>query len=117
MAFSVLTVNGTAYNQSARKANSLLVDGWCWDVDGDFSLDFHEYSAGPQPKFNSPFAVSLADPGGNLRFTGDIVGVYPTWTDTGRSWGYRCLGFKYRANQVPVTAIDGSGTIVYNLPF
>jgi hypothetical protein len=117
VAFSVLTVNGTAYNQSARKTNSLLVDGWGWDVDGDYTLDFHEYSAGPQPKFQAPYAVSLADPSGTLRFTGDIVGVYPTWTDVGRSWGYRCLGLKYRANQVPVTAIDGSGTIVYNLPF
>ena len=30
-------------------------------------------------------------------------------------WGYRCLGLKYLANWIPVTAVDGSGLIRFNV--
>lgn len=112
---SVLTVNGTAYNQSARKTASLLVDSWGWDVDGDYSLEFHQHTAGPIALFSGPVPVSMTV-GGTGVFTGDLVGVYPAWQETGRTWGYRCLGLKYRANWLPVVATDGSGYIHYNVP-
>jgi hypothetical protein len=113
---SVLTVNGVSYNQAARKTNSLLVDSWGWDVDGDYTLEFHEYVAGPQPQFAGPVPVTLTDPGGNLRFSGDLVSVSASWTENGRTWGYQCMGLKYRANQLPVVAVDGTGLMAFNLP-
>jgi hypothetical protein len=112
---NVLTVAGTTYSQLQRKANSLIVDGWGWDYDGDYWLDFHEYIALEQPKFSGPRAVSWSD-SGTTRFVGDISNVQPDWSDEGRTWCYHCLGLKNRANQFPITAIDASGVIAYNLP-
>lgn len=112
---SVLTINGVDYDQSGRKASSLVVDGFGWDLDGDFWLEFHEYAAGYQPRFTGPRAVSYTDADEVLRFAGDIVGVQPGWSDEGRTWGYRCSGLKTRCNQIPVTGIDGSGVLAYNL--
>ncbi len=111
---TTLTVNGTAYNQSGRKAAGLLVDGFGWDVDGDYWLEFHEVVAGPQPRFTGPVNVSLANTGGTL-FAGQIVGVQPAFDGPMRTWGYRCLGLKYLANWIPVTATDGSGYIRFNV--
>jgi hypothetical protein len=117
---SILTVNGTSYNQLGRKTHGLCVDVWGWDVDSDYFLEFHEVIGRPQPFFTGPFSVTLQDfqpgPGANLRFTGDIVTVQPSWGVMGRTWGYSCQGFKYRANQFPVVAIDGSTLQKYNLP-
>jgi hypothetical protein len=117
---SILTVNGTSYNQLGRKTHGLCVDVWGWDVDSDYFLEFHEVIGRPQPFFTGPFSVTLQDfqpgPGANLRFTGDIVTVQPSWGVMGRTWGYSCQGFKYRANQFPVLAIDGSTLQKYNLP-
>lgn len=111
---TTLTVNGTGYNQSQRKANSLLVDAWGWSLDSGYWLEFHEYQAKQTPRFTGPVAVSLND--GSLRFTGDIVSVEPGWIDDGRTWSYRCEGFEYRASQIAVTnSADGTGLIRYNL--
>lgn len=116
MSAGVLTIDGTAYDQASRKANSLIVDAYCaWDLDEAPWLEFHEYAAGWQPRFVGPKAVSYTDAGGVLRFTGDIVGVQPGWSDEGRTWGYRCLGLKYRANLLPVVGVDGANTMAYNL--
>lgn len=111
---TTLTVNGTGYNQSGRKANSLLVDGFGWDVDGDYWLEFHEVCAGPQPRFTGPASVSLSNAGGTL-FAGQIAGVQPAYDGPMRTWGYRCLGLKYLADWIPVTATDGSGYIRFNV--
>lgn len=117
---SVLTVNGVAYNQTARKIKSLLVDGFGWDVDGDYWLEFHEVIAGPIPQFNGPYNCSLTvDIGDGFGpqpvFTGELISNQPYFGATGRSWGYRALGLKYLANWIPVTAIDGSGIIRFNV--
>jgi hypothetical protein len=115
---STLIVNGTSYNQSARKTKSLLVDGFGWDLDGDYWLEFHEVIAGPQPQFISPFNCSLEinfGSGNVTVFTGQIIGYQPYFGAEGRSWSYRAMGFKYLANWIPVTAIDGSGTIRFNV--
>lgn len=110
----VLTINGTAYAQSGRKTRSMVLDGFGWDYEGDAWCDFHEYCAGPQPYFARPYAVSLTVDG-TLRFSGWIAQIQPGWSDSGQTWGYRCLGKKWAANQIPVTAVDGSGLITYNL--
>jgi hypothetical protein len=111
---TTLTVGGTSYAQAARKTNSMCIDAWGWDYDDGYWLEFHEHTAGPQPKFTGPTAVTLND--GTLRFTGDLTSCQPGMNDGVRTWGYRCLGLEYRASQIPVTAVDGSGTIVYDLP-
>src|ERR1700677_5162726 len=111
---SVLTVSGVPYNQSARKVKSLLVDGFGWDVDDDYWLEFHEVIAGPQPQFTGPFLCSLAidfGSGPQAVFTGQICRVQPYFGAEGRSWAYKAMGLKYLANWLPVAAIDGSGMI------
>jgi hypothetical protein len=113
---SILTVNGTPYDQSARAAAALLVDAWGWSLDADYWLEFSEYAAGPTPQFSGPTDVSLSV-GGTTVFTGDLVSSAPMMGRDGITWGYRCLGLGYRANWLPVTAIDGSGIIRYNVPF
>jgi hypothetical protein len=114
MVASVLTVNAVNYNQAARKSNSLLVDGYGWDVDSDYWLEFHECNAGPQPKIVGPKACSLSV-GGTTVFQGNIVTNWPTIGANGRTWAYRALGLKYRANGIPVTDSDGSGVMRFNV--
>lgn len=114
MTTSILTVGGTSYTQSGRKSARLIVDGWGWDVDNDYWLEFSEYAAVQTPAFTGPAAVTLTF-GGTTYFTGDLISVQPTWGELGRTWGYRCLGLKYRANWIPVTATDGSGLIRFNV--
>ena len=111
---STLTVNGTAYSQAGRRAANYLIDGWGWDVDSGFWLEFHEHSAGPQPTLAGPVPVSLSV-GGTPLFAGDLVSAVPAIDGQGRrTWGYRALGLEYRANWIPVTATDGSGVIRFN---
>src|SRR5689334_2089440 len=101
-----LTINGTAYNQTGRRAANYLIDGWGWDTDNGYWLEFHEHTSGPQPVITGPQPVSL-DNGTTTLFAGDIVGVRPGIDDAGRrTWGYRCLGLEYRAQWIPVTAAD-----------
>jgi hypothetical protein len=114
---SSLVVNGTTYNTSSRKTNSLIITARGWDLDSDLWLEFQEYCAGPQPKFAGPYAVTSTDPSGTLRFAGNITGVQPGWSAYGRTWNYRCLGLKNRANWLPVVAVDGSGVMTYDLPY
>lgn len=112
---SVLTVNGTAHDQTSRRAANYLIDGWGWDLEAGYWLEFHEHTSGPQPRIAGPCAVSLAV-GGTTVFTGDLVGSMPAIDGTGRrTWGYRCLGLEYRAGWIPVTANDGSGLIRFNV--
>jgi hypothetical protein len=114
---SILTVNGTAYNQAQRKTASLLVDAWGWDVDSDYFLEFHEVVGGPQPQFKGPYAVSMTFGTSSppTVFNGAIVSCSPSFGTAGRTWGYRCLGLKYLANWIAITAIDGSGLIRFNV--
>lgn len=116
---STLTINGTAYNQSARRAANYLIDGWGWDLDGGYWLEFHEHSSGPQPKLTGPVPVSLSvniSGTATTVFSGDMVSVSPAMDARGRrTWGYRCLGLEYRASWIPVTAQDGSGLQRFNV--
>jgi hypothetical protein len=115
---SVLTVNGTAYAQPARHVHGLILDAWGWDVDSDFWAEFHEVAGGPQPQFNGPLPCSITMGSGGsppLVFSGEIVDCQPGLTADGRTWGYRALGLKYAANWIPVTAVDGSGLIRFNV--
>ena len=110
-----LTINGTAYTQSGRRTANYLLDGHRWDLDSDYAMEFHEHTSGPQPKLAGPVPVSLSV-GGTTVFTGELVSADPTLGPHGRTWAYRCLGLKNRANWLPVTAIDGAGTIRFNTP-
>ncbi len=92
-----------------------MLDGHSWDLDSDYALEFHEHTSTSQPKIVGPVPVSLSV-GGTTVFTGDLVSADPTIGANGRTWCYRCLGLKNRANWLPVVAIDGAGTIRFNTP-
>jgi hypothetical protein len=121
MAFaSTLIINGTSYAQPARHTHGLILDAWGWDLDSDFWAEFHEIAAGPQPQFYAPFSaqITMADGGAATPvFTGQIVDVQPgpPGGPDGRTWNYRALGLKNAANWIPVTGIDGSGLIRFNV--
>jgi hypothetical protein len=112
---SILTIDGTSYDQSGRRAANYLIDGWGWDLESGYWCEFHEHTSGPQPVISGPRAVSLSV-SGTTAFAGDIVSVSPAIDGAGRrTWGYRCLGLEYRASWIPVTANDGTGMIRFNV--
>jgi hypothetical protein len=115
MSTSVLTVGSNVYSVSGRKTAALLINGFGWDLDSDFWAEISEYCATQTPLFNGPQQVTIVGPTGATVFTGDLVSVQPSWGELGRTWGYRCLGLKYRANWLPIVATDLSGTIRFNV--
>lgn len=118
---TTLTIAGMPYTAAQRAAAQIEIDFWAWDLDDDLSAEFHEVRSGPNiaPRFHCGQAVTIATNTGSgnvLRFTGEIAGISPTFTSYGWTYGYRCLGPKYQANQLWITGTDGSGTLVFNLP-
>lgn len=54
---------------------------------------------------------------GTVRFAGVIVSLHPSGIGKGPvSVGYRCMGLAWLANKIFVTAPDGSGRMIFNLP-
>jgi len=113
----ILTINGVDYDASARAGNNVLIDQWSWSYDSDWTLEFHEHSSTQQPRWYGGVATTLTVDG-IVRFTGQIVRALPSLQeDDGWVHGYQCQGLKCRVNAyVPVTAVDYSGTMVFNLP-
>jgi hypothetical protein len=113
-----LLIAGTTYHASDRAAASVWLDSWSWDLDSDGAAEFHELAPGPAPRFHAGQSVVVrCDDSGSMlpRFTGEIVSMHPAFTEDGWTFGYRALGLKYAANQLPITAVDGTGTIAFNL--
>jgi hypothetical protein len=111
----VLTIGGTSYDAPTRGQNDLMLDSWGWDYDSGNRCEFHEMAPGPTPRWHGEQAVTLMI-NGVQRFNGLITEVQPTFTPDGWTFGYKCEGLKYKMNRIPVTAMDGSGTMMFNLP-
>lgn len=63
-------------------------------------------------------SITITDPtGANLVFSGWILSRHPSGAGTSDiTIGYRCVGLKWKAYTVPITAQDGTGTMAFNLP-
>jgi hypothetical protein len=112
-----LKVSGVNYDSDDRRDSELFLDSWSWNLDGDYEAEFTESGPGIiSPSFAGGQNVSLVI-NSFTAVSGQITGVYPKHSsDEDWLFGYTIRGNKYKANQVYITAIDGSGTIVYNLP-
>jgi hypothetical protein len=117
---TVVTVDGVAYNAAQRAAAMLLPTGLDRTLEGGYdTFTFHELPTTPAPTYTIGAAVTVAidvgDGAGSVtRFSGVIVDVQDEFGPYGWGHGYTCLGLKHLADRVPVTAIDGTGTAVYN---
>lgn len=110
-----ITIDGDTYAFTPPVDHDFWVDGWGWDLDGDGWAEFHEMPSGSTPTYPCGKLVSITVDG-TVRAAGEIVNVAPIFGEEGWVFGYRIRGFKYRLNRVPVTALDGTGYIVFNLP-
>lgn len=114
---TTITINGTAYNEAAQLVNGLVVDGWGWDLDGDESIEFHE--EGPNvgnpvaPSFVVGQVVVLALASSNVA-RGIITGIIPEQSEAGWIFSYRVRGQKFMADKIYITAVDGTGRMVFN---
>jgi hypothetical protein len=114
---TILTVDGDDYEFTPPVTHDFWVDGWGWDLDGDAWIEFHEQATQRSIKLGKAVSVSTDDGGGPVvRAAGVICSCSPSFTEDGWIWGYRVRGFKYLMNRIPVTAVDGTGTQLYNLP-
>ncbi|MDE2506809.1 MAG: hypothetical protein KGM43_06335 [Planctomycetota bacterium] len=113
---STLTINGTNYDAAQRQAARIVIDGWGWDLDADFSLQFHEAPGGSAPQWLGGATVSLTI-NGAVVFTGSITDTAPMHDADGWVYGYTAQGLKYAVNWLPVVnPQDYSGSIAFNLP-
>lgn len=111
-----LTIDGDVYAFTTPVTHDFWVDAWGWDLDSDQWGEFHEMPSGPSPTYPLGKWASIAVDG-TIRAAGQIVNVAPTFTDEGWVFGYRIRGYKWLINRdIPVTAIDGTGLIQFNLP-
>lgn len=117
---SVLTIAGTPYAASQRAAASILPTGLERTLDGGYDeLTFWEIPTSPHPTYAAGTAVGLAidigDGNGSVvRFAGVIVDCQSEHGPLGWGHAYTCAGLKFLADRVPVTAVDNTGTQVYN---
>jgi hypothetical protein len=113
----VLTVNAVAYGASARSAARVRLVALNRSIDGYDTLEFVQAARGAVPLWSRGMPVSLTtDTGGGavLRFSGVITDIGWQQGATGWALSYTAQGLRYQADQVPVSASDGTGTIVYN---
>jgi hypothetical protein len=92
---------------------------WVSRIDGPSELEFTEILAGTAttPGSFAPEAAVLLTIGGVDSFRGNIYSrSQANWCRGVINIGYRCLSQQYAAYQIPVTASDGTWTMVFNLP-
>jgi hypothetical protein len=120
MLVSVFTINGTSYGASSRAAAAILPTSLERSLEGGYdTLTFWEASRNPAPTFHGGQSISLTidigDGNGAVkRFFGEITDWHSEFGALGWGHYYTALGPKYLADRVPVTAVDGTGTQVYN---
>lgn len=97
-------------------ADGVTVAEWSWDLDSDAEASFYESASDiVAPSYHGGQVVTI-ELGATLYFTGEISSVDPIPIGDDWTFGYRARGWKYRLNQLPVTASDGTGKLVFNLP-
>jgi hypothetical protein len=110
---SVLTIAGSPVN---RQTARLILNRWTVSLDRPDELEFTQLAASLPGAYAPEQTVTLTV-GGTVVFSGWIFSRSPANAGTGSiSVGYRCLGLKYAAYLMPVTASDGTGTMTFNLP-
>jgi len=110
---SILTIAGSAVNRPTAK---ILLNRWKLNLDGPDELEFSELAANLPGTFAPEQAVTLSI-GGTTVFSGWIFWRGPSgFTRESGTIGYRALSLKFGAYLIPITASDGTGTMVFNLP-
>ena len=110
---TVLTINGSTIN---RSANRLVLNQLTISMDGPGTLAFSQLGTTLPGTYRQGQSVTLTVDG-TLVFTGVIVSLHPAGMNAGPiNVGYRAMDLNWLANQVPVTASDGTGTMTFNLP-
>jgi hypothetical protein len=110
---SVLTIGGTAVN---RYTSRIILNRLTLSLDRPDELEFSELATNLPGSFAPEQAITLTIDG-TLSFSGWIFSRSPAGQGRGPiSVGYRCLGLRYAAYLIAVTAADGTGTMAFNLP-
>ena len=111
---SILYINGTAIGRCG--SDGLVLNRFSISMDGPDCLEFTQISTFLPGEFRKGQTAGLVVDGTTV-FSGVIVSLHPSGTGRGPiSVGYRCYGLNWLANQVWITATDGTGKIAFNLP-
>jgi hypothetical protein len=110
---SVLVINGSTVNRTTAR---VVLNRLSISMDGPDTLEWTQYATTLPGTYRTSQSVTLTVDG-TLVFTGVIVSLHPTGINTGQiNVGYRAMGLNWLANQVFITAADGSGKMTFNLP-
>lgn len=110
---SVLTISGVTINRYAAK---VILNRLILSLDRADEFEFTELATILPGAYHPEEAVTLTVDG-VLAFSGWIVSRHPCNMGVGSiSVGYRCLGLMFAAYLIPITASDGTGTMVFDLP-
>jgi hypothetical protein len=111
---TIFWIGGTSYSASQRAGARLLPNELTRVLEGGYDhLAFHETSLSPSPTWRCSQAVRL-EVDGVTAFSGEVVEHESQFGGMAWTHGYTCLGLKYQADRVPITAVDGTGTQIYN---
>jgi hypothetical protein len=110
---AVLKINGVVVNRAARR---VVLHQMTLSMDSPEILEFSQLV---EPAccgdFSAGQSVSLVDT--DYTFLGYIAKAIPQNVGSGSiSIGYTCLGLRWQANLIFITAADGTGQMVWNLP-
>lgn len=114
---STLTIGGTPYTASGRSAQRARVVSLSRSIDGYDTLEFVQAARGATPLWSRGDAVTLdTDDGGGpvLRFSGVVTDIAWQQGPTGWALAYTAQSLRAQADNVPVSASDGTGTVVFN---
>jgi hypothetical protein len=110
---SVLKIGGTTITRSTAH---VILNRLTFSLDRPDELEFTELSAVLPGTFTPEQTVSLTI-NGTPAFTGWIFSRSPSGMGSGPiTIGYRALGLRYGAQLIAITAADGTGSMVFNLP-
>lgn len=112
MSTTVLTVNGSPVSRTG----GIILNDLRLSLDQPDELTFSQFAVNMPGGFAPESPVKLTIDG-TLVFSGNIFSRSISGFTRGvGNVGYRCVGLKYQAYLIPVTAADGSGQFVFNRP-
>lgn len=110
---SVLKIDGLAVG---RSENRVVLDRLTLSLDGYDTLEFSQVAATLPGSYSAAKSVAL-EVDGAVRFRGVVASSHYQGIGSGAiRIGYRAVGLEWMANRIPITAGDGTGTLLYNLP-
>lgn len=112
----IITVNATAYGNTARFTNRCRLESLVKRFDeGDDEASFSLIGIGPIPLFTCGMPVVISVDAAT-KFVGDADLSSHSFTDFGWMASFTATGLKTRAARVCVTGSDGTGEAAYNKP-